>query len=92
MNREEILRRVSDVIRQVLMAEQLVVKPESNLADDLGMDSMGAVEFVNTVEDEYKISINEDEMQSIKTVNDAVTLILKKTNTHEAGLGMGNAS
>lgn len=80
MNREEILRRVSDVIRQVLMAEQLVVKPESNLADDLGMDSMGAVEFVNTVEDEYKISINEDEMQSIKTVNDAVNMILNKTN------------
>ena len=80
MNREEILQRVSDVIRQVLMAEQLVVKPESNLADDLGMDSMGAVEFVNTVEDEYKISINEDEMQSIKTVNDAVNMILNKTN------------
>ncbi len=80
MEREEIFQKVSEVIRQVLMAEQLVVAPESNLADDLGMDSMGAVEFVNTVEDEYKISINEDEMQSIKTVNDAVTLILKKTN------------
>ncbi len=92
MEREEILQRVSDVIRQVLMAEQLVVKPESNLADDLGMDSMGAVEFVNTVEDEYKISINEDEMQSIKTVNDAVNLIWKKTNGHESGLGMGDAS
>ncbi len=90
MEREEVFQKVSEVIRQVLMAEQLVVAPESNLADDLGMDSMGAVEFVNTVEDEYKISINEDEMQSIKTVNDAVTLILKKTNGSKTADGLSN--
>ena len=80
MDREEILLKVSDLIRQVLMSKKLVIQPENNLADDLGMDSMGAVEFVNNVEDEYKISITEDEMQVIKTVNDAVNLILEKTN------------
>ena len=80
MEREEVLQKVSDLIRQVMMAKNLVVQPENNLADDLGMDSMGAVEFVNAVEDEYKISVTEDEMQSIKTVNDAVNLIVGKTN------------
>jgi len=35
---------------------------------------------VNTVEDEYHISVTEEEMQAIKTVNDAVDLILNKTN------------
>ena len=62
------------------MSKNLKIEPENNLADDLGMDSMGAVEFVNTVEDEYRIAVAEDEMQAIKTVNDAVDLILKKTN------------
>ena len=80
MEREQIFQKVSDVIRQVMMAKNLVVQPENNLADDLGMDSMGAVEFVNAIEDEYQISVTEDEVLTIKTVNDAIELILKKTN------------
>jgi acyl carrier protein len=78
MEQQEVFLRVSDMIREVLMAKSLKIEMENNLADDLGMDSMGAVEFVNAVEDEFKIAINETEMQSIKTVNDAIDLILVK--------------
>ena len=78
MEKQEVFLKVSDMIREVLMAKNLKIELENNLADDLGMDSMGAVEFVNAVEDEFKIAINETEMQSIKTVNDAIALILVK--------------
>ena len=80
MEKHEVFLKVSDMIREVLMAKSLKIELENNLADDLGMDSMGAVEFLNAVEDDFKIAINETEMQSIKTVNDAVTMILEKTN------------
>ena len=80
MDREQVVQKVADIIRQVLMTKNLKIEPENNLADDLGMDSMGAVEFVNNVEDEYHIAITEEEMQKIKTVNDAVNLIVTKTN------------
>jgi len=82
MDQQEVFLKVSDMIREVIMAKNLKIALENNLADDLGMDSMAAVEFVNTVEDEFKIAINETEMQSIKTVNDAVKLILIKKNLH----------
>ena len=80
MEQQEVYLKVSDMIREVLMAKNLHIEMENNLADDLGMDSMAAVEFVNAVEDAFKISINETEMQSIKTVNDAVKLIIEKAN------------
>ena len=80
MEKQEVFLKISDMIREVLMAKSLKIEMENNLADDLGMDSMAAVEFVNAVEDDFKIAINETEMQSIKTVNDAVTMILEKTN------------
>ena len=80
MEQQEVFLKVSDMIREVLMAKNLNIEMENNLADDLGMDSMGAVEFVNAVEDEFKIAINETEMQSIKTVHDAVKMILEKSN------------
>jgi len=79
MDREQVVQEVADIIRQVLMTKNLKIEPENNLTDDLGMDSMGAVEFVNNVEDEYHIAVTEEEMQQIKTVNDAVNLILNKT-------------
>jgi acyl carrier protein len=80
MEKQEVFLKVSDMIREVLMAKNLKIELENNLADDLGMDSLGAVELVNAVEDEFKITLNETEMQSIKTVNDAVKLILEKAN------------
>jgi acyl carrier protein len=80
MEKKEIFLKISDMIREVLMAKNLKIELENNLADDLGMDSMAAVEFVNAVEDEFKISIDETEMQSIKTVNDAIELIFNKIN------------
>ena len=82
MEKHEVFLKVSDMIREVLMAKSLKIELENNLADDLGMDSMGAVEFLNAVEDDFKIAINETEMQSIKTVNDAVKLIIEKTDNN----------
>jgi len=80
MEKQEVFLKVSGMIREVLMSKNLKIELENNLADDLGMDSMAAVEFVNSVEDEFKIAIIEAEMQSIKTVHDAVNMILEKTN------------
>jgi acyl carrier protein len=80
MEREDVLQKVTEIIRQVMMAKTLVIAPEHNLKDDLGMDSLGAVDFVNAVEDAYVISVTEDEMKLIQTVNDAIDLILQKTN------------
>ena len=82
MEKQEIFLKVSDMIREVLMAKSLKIEMDNNLADDLGMDSMAAVEFLNAVEDDFKIAINETEMQSIKTVNDAVKLIIEKTDNN----------
>jgi len=80
MDKDTVFVKVSDLIRSVLLQKNLKIEPDNNLSDDLGMDSLGAVELINAVEDEYHISVTEEEMQAIKTVNDAVDLILNKTN------------
>jgi acyl carrier protein len=80
MDRDTVFVKVSDLIRAVLLQKNLKIEPANSLSDDLGMDSLGAVELINAVEDEYHISVTEEEMQVIKTVNDAVDLILNKTS------------
>jgi acyl carrier protein len=78
MDRGELVKKMSQFVSEAMMGRVSEVKPEDDLANDIGMDSMGAVEFVTMVEDEYGISVAAGELADIKTLNDAVELVMKK--------------
>lgn len=67
-----------------MLAEQLNVpvesiKPESEVVKDLGADSLDVVELMMALEDEYGITLPENEVEGIKTVQDIVTMMEKIT-------------
>lgn len=67
---------------QALIAEKLNknledVKPESRLAEDLGADSLDAVEIISELEDTYGIEVDDEIAQDIKTVDDLVKCLEK---------------
>ena len=69
------LEKVRDII-----AKQLSVKPEtvtdtSNIAEDLGADSLDLVEILMSLEDEFGISIPDEAIPQIKTIKDVVAFI-----------------
>lgn len=69
---------------KVLLAKQLNVKgdkitKDSKILEDLGADSLDVVELLMTLEDEFGITVSDEEAVSLKSVNDIVTLIEKKT-------------
>lgn len=51
------------------------VKGDSKFADDLGLDSLDAVEVVMAIEDEFAIEIPDAEADRIASVADAVEYI-----------------
>ena len=51
------------------------VKPESRLKRDLGMDSLDIVEAVLEIEKEFQCSIPDEELETLKTVNDIVDAV-----------------
>ena len=72
-------------VREVLVV-QLGVKPEmvkldSKVSDDLGADSLDAIELAATLEEKFGISIPEDEAKQIATVADVVGLVEQKLQT-----------
>jgi len=69
---QNILEKVTSILAKIHSGE---VKPTSNLETDLHLDSLDITEAVIEIEDEYKISINDDDFKDIKTVNDMVNLI-----------------
>lgn len=46
------------------------VKMDSHFWDDLGMDSLDAVELVMAMEEDYEIAIEDEEAEKWKTVRD----------------------
>ena len=75
MEREEIYEKVAEVIVDQLNVERDDVTEESAFIDDLGADSLDLVELVMALEAEFNVSIPDEDVESIKTVADAVAYI-----------------
>ena len=71
-----------------LLAEQLNIAPEkitmtSKVIDDLGADSLDVVEMLMTLEDEFNVTVSDEESVNLKTVGDIVKLIDSKSKKND---------
>uniref|UniRef100_A0A6U3TJ47 Acyl carrier protein n=1 Tax=Ditylum brightwellii TaxID=49249 RepID=A0A6U3TJ47_9STRA len=67
--------RILAVVKNFDKVDQGKVTPESKFADDLGLDSLDAVEVVMAIEDEFAIEIPDAEADKISSIADAVEYI-----------------
>lgn len=67
--------QVKSIICKELKLDPAKVTEESSLKDDLGADSLDAVEIIMDIEDEFNIQIDDTEAENIKTVGDIVKYI-----------------
>lgn len=70
--------KVVEIIVENLGVNVEEVKPESKLIEDLGADSLDAVELSMALEDEFGITIEDEEFAGLVTVEDVVNYIDKK--------------
>lgn len=73
-----VFEKVKEMITKTLNVDAEKITMEAVLADDLGADSLDAVELIMDLEDEFGVLFDDDSMQSIKTVADLVNYIEKK--------------
>jgi acyl carrier protein len=52
------------------------IKPESKMFDDLGLDSIDALDMLALLDKQYRVKVNEDQARRIRTVEDAVQYVL----------------
>jgi acyl carrier protein len=78
MTTEQIFERVQMILVDQLSVEKENVTMNANFIDDLNADSLDIVELVMAMEQEFDISIPDEEAERIRTVGDAINFI--KTN------------
>ena len=54
------------------------ISEKSKVIDDLGADSLDVVEMLMTLEDEFNVTVSDEESVNLKTVGDIVKLIDSK--------------
>jgi acyl carrier protein len=75
MEAEQIEKKVKDIICAQLEVSPEQVKPAASFVDDFKADSLAVVELVLALEEAFKIEIPEEDIEQIKTVQDAVNYI-----------------
>ena len=70
--------QVKDALVESLNIDGEEIKLESNLKDDLGIDSLAAVELYLDLETEFDVEISDEELAALVTVEDIVKLIESK--------------
>ena len=66
---------VKSVIIDVLGVSEDEVTPEESLTDDLGADSLDAVEIGNSIEEKTGVAISDEDLPTLKTVQDIVDYV-----------------
>mgnify|MGYP005792122693 FL=1 len=67
--------KVRDIIVDTLSCDADKVTMEASLADDLGADSLDAVELNMALEDNLGVGISDEELANMKTVGDIVNYL-----------------
>ena len=75
--------KIKEIVIEQLGIEEDVVTPEANIQDDLGADSLDIVDLIQTIEDEYDLSIPDEAVENIKTVGDIVAYVEKNASVEE---------
>jgi acyl carrier protein len=72
---EQIRDEVKRLIAEVTEREPEEITDTALFAEELGVDSLMAMEVMVAVDKKYKINIPEDEFAKIKNVNDTVEVV-----------------
>ncbi|ACK42225.1 MULTISPECIES: acyl carrier protein [Dictyoglomus] len=78
MDESTIFEKVKKIIVDQLRVDENLVTMDSNIQEDLGADSLDAVELIMALEEEFGIDVQDEEAENFKTVGDVVRYIEKR--------------
>jgi acyl carrier protein len=73
----DIAEKIKKIISEQLNVSEEDVVPGASFVDDLGADSLDQVELIMAMEEEFDLSISDEDAEKIATVQNAVDYITK---------------
>ena len=73
---QQVLDKVRAITAKVLKVDENTIEMSTRFKADLGADSINLVEIAMALESEFSVTLDDDEVSSIVTVQDAINYIL----------------
>ena len=72
---ENLEQEIRSIIAEIAERDEEEIKGDLNFVEDLGFDSMMALEILAKLEKQYKIKIAEEELTELTNLNQAINLV-----------------
>ena len=77
------IEEVKQIISEEFFIEMEEITEESDLRNDLGIDSLAATQLILDLEKKYNIRISEEEAVELKKFSDVINILNKKVKKDE---------
>ena len=86
LDRQEVFELIRDRLADILEIDPGKISESASFSDDLGADSLALIELVEALEDELGertvgFRIDDEDLEDLKTVRDAVDYVVAKLET-----------
>ncbi len=71
----DVFEKIKDIIINELSCKEDAITLDAKLKDDLGADSIDAVQIIMDLEETFSIEIDDDNAENIQTVGDLVNYV-----------------
>lgn len=79
MTRAEIEEKLIAIVKQEKNVADDLLRPETSLAD-AGIDSLDSLTILFAIEEQFHISIPDDEARAVRTFSDLIDIIVKRAS------------
>jgi acyl carrier protein len=83
-DRETVRQALAGLLEEEMGQNYPDLEDTKRLRDDLGLDSVDVVSIVSQVERRYRIRLSHEELMTLTTVGDVLTLLVAKLNAPPA--------
>lgn len=70
-----VLEKIKAILAEQLDIDEDIITSDSLLVEDLGADSLDAIDIVMSVEDEFSIEVPDEIVEKMESVGDIITFV-----------------
>lgn len=70
-----VFEKIRAILAEQLDVDEDSITPDSLIVEDLGADSLDAIDIVMSVEDEFGIEVPDEIVEKMESVNDIITFV-----------------
>ena len=78
MDRSQVQSKMRDLLVEELGLDDSKISDEATFEEDLEVDSLGVVELLMALEDEFGVRIPDEEAENITSVGEAIDMVVAK--------------